>query len=109
MMVLFLLKIYPSPSHRREVLDILRHVVGPTSIQPGCLACEIYEGMEDDQTILFLEQWESLIHIQPHIQSALFVRLLAAMELSATQPMIRFCEISQIQGIELVEALRNPE
>lgn len=88
-MMLFMLEIVPCPSKRQEVPDILRHMVGPTFIQPCCQAYEIYEGRDDNQTVLYQEQ------------STLFARLLSAMELSTTQPMIRSYEISPIHGIEL--------
>ena len=108
-MVILLLKILPSPSKRRELLDILRSVVGPTSIQPGCRACEIYEGSGDDQTVLYLEQWDALTQIQRHIQSALYVNILTAIEFSTTQPEIKFYEISQVWGMELLKTLRTEE
>ena len=107
-MVFFMLKINPSPSKRRELLEILRSGIGPISVQPGCLACGIYEGSGDDQTVLYLEQWDSLEALHRHIQSASYVNILAAMELSLTQPEIRFYETSQMWGMELVESLRIP-
>jgi len=69
-------------------------VAGPASIQPDCQAYEIDEGTDDDQTVLSLGR------------PALFARLLSVMELSTTQPMIRFYEISQIHGMKLIESLK---
>ena len=107
--MLFLLKILPSPGNRRELLDILRSVVGPTSIQPGCLVCGIYEGSGEDQTVLYMERWGSLASIQRHIQSILYLKILAAMELSTVQPEVSFYETSKVWGMELLESLRTPE
>ena len=105
-MIIFLLKMTPLPSKRWELLNILRSVTGPTLIQPGCLACEIYESSEDDQAVLYLEKWDSSADIHKHIKTALYARLLTAIELSAIQPDIHFYETEQISGIELIESLR---
>ncbi|MCE5231249.1 antibiotic biosynthesis monooxygenase [bacterium] len=107
-MMLFMLKILPSPANRRELLGILRGVVGPTAIQPGCLACAIYEGSGEDQTVLYLEHWESLASIERHIQSTHYHKILAAMELSTVQPEICFYETSRIWGMELLDPSRTP-
>jgi quinol monooxygenase YgiN len=107
MMLIFLLKITPPPTRRREVLDILKNVQGPTSAKPGCLACEIYEGVGDDQAILYMEHWRSAVDLQYHIQSVIYARLLAAMDLSSIRPEINFCEISKVQGMGLIESLRT--
>ena len=106
-MMIFLLKITPLPLRRREVLDILRNVHGPTLVKPGCLACEVYEGTGDDQSVLYLEQWKSAAELHHHIQSIIYTRILATMDLSAIQPEINFYETSQVQGLELIESLRS--
>lgn len=106
-MLIFMLKMTPSPKNRGELLNILHNVIAPTLIQPGCLACEIYESSGHDQTVLYLEQWNSPTDIHRHIQSALYSRVLAAIDLSAMQPEIKFYEISKTYGMELIESLRT--
>lgn len=106
-MLIFLLKITPPATCRREVLEILNTVHGRTAVQRGCLASEIYEGVGDDQAILYLEQWKSAADLHSHIQSVIYARLLAAMDLSAIQPEIHFYEISQVQGMALIRRLRT--
>lgn len=108
-MMVLLLKILPSPENRRELLGILKSVVGPSSIQPGCQGCEVYEGSLDNEAVLYLERWDYLSNMKLHIQSDLFARLLVAMEISTTRPEIQFFEISQVFGMDLVETLRTAE
>lgn len=105
-MVIFLLKVLPLPSKRRELLEIMRNVAGPVSVQPGCYACEIYECAGDSQSVLYLEEWSSMENLQHHIKSALYAKILAAMELSETRPEIRFFENPNVWGLELIESLR---
>jgi quinol monooxygenase YgiN len=107
-MLLFLLKITPLPRQRRETLEILRSVQEPTASQLGCLACEIYEAVGDDPAILYMERWESLEAVQHHIQSSLYTKILAAMDMSAKYPDIHFFDISELGGLDFVESLRSP-
>ncbi len=94
---------------RQDVLDILASVEGPTRLKPGCLGCAVYEQHGDDRAILYLEQWRSQNDLQRHIQSALYLRVLSAMELAREAPEIGFHEVSQTMGMELIEAMRAPE
>jgi quinol monooxygenase YgiN len=108
-MVIFLLKITPSAQQQREVLEILHHVEGPTSVYLDCLGCSIYERAGDSQEVLYLEQWNTLDAMYRHIQSAMFAKILAAMEMSTARPEVQFYEVSQSWGLDLVKALRTQE
>lgn len=107
-MLVSMLKIEPSPSNRRELLDILHNVAGPTSSRPGCQACEIYEGAFDSQTVLYIEQWDSLANLSLHIRSPLYARILMAMDLATSRPELKFIDSSGTYGMDLVESLRGP-
>lgn len=105
-MMIFLLSINPPLHKRREAQNILRSVKGPTLAKKGCLVCEIFEILADDQTILYMEQWDSVAAIREHIQSDLYAKILTVMDISTTQPEIRFYETTQSWGLELVEEFR---
>ena len=106
-MVLFLLKITPKLQQRQEVLEILHCMKSPTSIQAGCLACEIYDAAGEDPAVLYLERWDSMDAVRRHIQSAAYARILATMEMSSKVPEINFYEVSHSWGLDLVEELRG--
>ena len=97
--------------HKRktEVLKTLRSLVGPTSAQPGCVSCEIYRGALDDSVYLYVEEWRSREHLERHICSDHYRRLLAVMEVAAERPEIRYDTVSERQGFELVEAILLPK
>lgn len=107
-MLLTMVKISPSPGKKQEVLDILMSVRGPTLAVSGCLECGIYEEHDEDYNILYLETWQLRTEMIDHIRSALYTRVLRALELSGRQPEISFYEVSCIQGIELIEGVRSP-
>lgn len=107
-MLLTMVKISPSPGKQQEILDILMSVRGPTLAASGCLECGIYEEHDEEHIILYLERWQVMTEMIDHIRSALYTRVLKAMELSVRQPEISFYEVSGRQGIELIEGVRSP-
>jgi quinol monooxygenase YgiN len=107
-MILGTLRILPLPNRRSEALEILRSVQGPVLAQPGCVACDIYDEQGSEPAIVLLERWDSDDALASHLRSDLYRRVLAAVELSGSQPDFRFEHVSSSEGIELVERLRRP-
>ncbi len=103
------LRIIPLPGKREEILGILRHVEGSMRASPGCVVCAICEGCGDDPVILYIEQWRSEAELHRHIQSQLYLQILAAMDLASEPPEINFYQVANSQGMELIEALRGCE
>jgi quinol monooxygenase YgiN len=105
-MNLSLLRIVPDAERRKDVLDILLSITGPTLAQPGCIRCEVSEGIHND-SILFIEEWKTETDMVQHLGSSLYGRVLAAMEFSATPPEIFFFDRARSRGLELVEGVRS--
>ncbi len=106
-MMLAMMKIVPSPGKRQETLDILLSVKGPALATPGCRACSIFEEQGDEQTIAYIELWQSPAEMYRHIRSSLYSRILEAMELSTSKPEICFHTVLRTEGMELIESLRS--
>lgn len=106
-MLLSMVKITPVPGKQQEIFDILLSVRGPTLAASGCLECGIYEEHDDEHAIIYLEKWQLRTEMIDHIRSALYARVLKALELAERQPEICFYEIGETQGMELVESARS--
>jgi quinol monooxygenase YgiN len=106
-MVISTLRFVPSAKRHAEVLEILRSVVGPAEIQPGCLSCHIYEEDGPDQATVLCGHWKTSTALQEHILSDLYLRVLAACELSTQPPEFCFHHVSKTQGMDLVHKLRG--
>ena len=89
------------------MLEILRSVVGPAESQPGCLSCHIYEEDGPVQATVLCGHWKTPTALQEHILSDLYLRVLAACELSKQPPEFCFHHISKTQGMDLVHKLRG--
>ena len=106
-MLISTLRFVPSAKRHSEVLEILRSVVGPVESQPGCLSCHIYEEDGPDQATVLCGHWKSSAALQEHILSDLYLRVLAACELSSQPPEFCFHHVSKTQGMDLVQKLRG--
>ncbi len=109
MRILSLVKIAPTAENRKEVLDILYSMKGPTQAIHGCLACDICMEEGEEGIIMLLEHWLTWEDFIRHIRSDLYSRMLEAMELSRKEPEVNFFEVSAMKGMELIEAVRNPK
>jgi quinol monooxygenase YgiN len=106
-MFLSMVKISPVPGREQEILDILLSVRGPTLADAGCLECSILEEHDDESAIVYLEKWQTGEQLCNHIRSAIYSRVLKALELSSREPGIWFHEITVTQGMEVIERLRS--
>lgn len=106
-MVISTLRIVPPLKQHAEALEVLRSVLGPTGTQTGCLSCHIYEEDGPDQATVLCGHWDTEAALREHIRSRLYLRILAASELSTQPPEFSFHHVSKTQGMELVQQLRG--
>ena len=106
-MLLSTIRLLPLPSRRLELLEILRSVQGPVLAQEGCLACRVYVEAEEGPSVLICERWDSEDHLQTHLRSDLYQRILAAIELSNDPPEVCFHHVSSSEGMQYIERARH--
>ena len=106
-MVVSTVRLFPSREQRRHVLSVLRSVQGPTQAQSHCLNCHLFEEDGYHEAIVYEEQWDGEEELHRHIQSDLYNRILAAVELSRIPPEFNFHYVTQTRGLDLIEQLRR--
>jgi len=104
--ILVTLTLAPSPVQRQEMIDVLWLIIGPMRAQPGCLCCALYQEVGEDNHLLYMEAWETKEQLERHMRSARYERLLTVMEASVRQPVLRYQTISEVAGLEYLEAVR---
>jgi quinol monooxygenase YgiN len=107
--VFSIIKLFPAPRQRAELVEILRSVQDLTRPLPGCSACWLSENDFLHNHVRYVEQWESEQALHDHIGSEMYRRVLAAMELSKKPPEVRFYFASENKGFELIENIRRKE
>lgn len=105
-MILATLKIAVPPDRRAGVVEVFSLLLGPVRVEPGCLSCELYQDAGNGDEILYVEEWETAEQLERHMRSCRYERLLALMEASNRPPVLRYSSISDVKGLEYLEAVR---
>jgi quinol monooxygenase YgiN len=92
---------------KKAAIQIVRSLLGWTSVQPGCISIAFYQDTDSPGNLMLLEEWEDWRSIENHIRSDSYRSILELMELSSTPPEIKFCSVSNIQGMEVLERMRG--
>jgi quinol monooxygenase YgiN len=95
------------PGKFSEARDILLALVESTHFTPGCLGCDLYQGIPELHTLLFEQWWETQADLDRYLRSDLYQRVILAMEMAMENPLIRFSEISHTAGLEAIERARS--
>ena len=106
-MVLATLRVVVPASKRREILQALRSLRGPTEARAGCNCSRVYRADDDENTVLLLQEWATQAALTCYLRSDLYRTILAVMETASEPPEIRFDTLAHTAGVEVVEAARN--
>jgi quinol monooxygenase YgiN len=99
------LKIESPPGKQKEVFNILKLLIAPVSVSPGCLQCRLYEDTLEDGIFLIVEDWQTREDLVRQLDTENFKKLMMVIEMSAAPPEIRCEQIHNKSGIASIEAL----
>jgi quinol monooxygenase YgiN len=91
-----------------DAIKLIRPILGPTSVKSGCFSINLYQDTDDSNIFMLLEKWETLSDLEDHIRSREYRNVLELMDISKTEPEIKFDTISKSEGFELIQALKSP-
>ncbi len=86
------------PEHRAEALRLAIAHSSRSRAEPGCLAHNCHIDCEDENRLVFVEEWADMAAVQTHFavpESGAFVRDLAALGKGA--PWIRMFEAGELE------------
>lgn len=96
-----------APSGRTEdVLDALQVVMRPAHQARGCCFARIYQEMNHEQRIEYVEEWDDDSDLRDQLGSVRFARLLELLEMAAEPPLLEFRVISEKHGLEYIAESR---
>ena len=96
-----------TPVQRDGVLDVLRSLMHPMRVEPGCLDCRLYEDVTTEGVFTLVEDWATPEEFERHLRTEAYRLLLMVMELSAVAPQVRFHVVSRTMGMETIHAARG--
>jgi quinol monooxygenase YgiN len=106
-MIAWGLRIHVPPGKRDEVHRILRSLLEPVRVRGGCLACRVYQDIEDPDVLALIQEWTSWDDLTRYLRSEDSRKFLAVMDLAIQQPEIWFDTISSREGLERLAAARG--
>ena len=108
-MLLSIIRLYPAPENEHAVIDVLNSLKGPISALTDCVDCLILSEANEHASVCYLEMWKTREALNEHLQSTLYGRVLEAVELSKSNPIVEFYEVERIGGLEYIEFVRTPQ
>ena len=106
-MILFVLRLALPQEKRIDAINTIKSIVEPTRVLPGSQYCKLYCDVENDDQLVFLEEWRSQEDLERHIRSDDFRIILAVMDLGSEPPIPDFHTVSSTDGMELIEKIRG--
>ena len=104
------LRVKASQANRDGMLKVLRALLGPMRVSPGCLSCQLHQDVENSNMLTLIEEWETEESLRAHVRSVDFGRVLAVLDMSSKPPEIKVNTISNtacMEGMEAIEAMRS--
>jgi len=91
---------------RKEVLQTVKAILGPIRRERGCISCNCYMDVEDENILFFEEEWKTREDLEKHLGSDHFGVLNGAMRMLHVEPDIRFNTIASTAGPETIKKAR---
>ena len=95
------------PEKQLEFTQTLLSMIEPTEKEAGCLSYGVFCDIEDKNCFTLLEEWETRENLDDHIRSPRFGVLLGSKTLLSRPPMINVFTVSDSEGMEAVNSVRN--
>ena len=106
-MIIEQVSIHMPPGKRQEVGSALAALINPTETQLGCLRCRLLQNWHDPDELVVEANWEAAEDLNGHLRSDLYKRLLLLMELCPVAPVLQFCTVQEVRGLDLVQEARR--
>ena len=90
-----------------DFVEALRSALRPARLHKECLAVRVLRDIDEPATICCLEDWSSEAAAARRVASEPFSQLLSLMEASPSPPSLDFRFVSEVRGLEFVEAARG--
>jgi quinol monooxygenase YgiN len=95
------------PLRTAAIICTLRSLMLPLQAAPGLLSCRLCVDPDDPNAICYVEEWQTSEELDQQIRSSHYSRLLSIMEEAAEPPELRLSWVSDVKGLEYLEAVRQ--
>lgn len=99
-------KLLASTERRAALVQALRSLMLPLEAAPGFVACHLFQDADEPNLLCYVEDWRTSADLDRQIRSPRYTRLLALMEEAAAPPELHVSFVSDVKGLEYLEAIR---
>jgi quinol monooxygenase YgiN len=82
-MILVIMQMKVPSEKRKELSQAITSLLSPIRTAEGCLRCDFFHSMEDEQVLCLFEEWDSRNNLEKHMESEFFRVLRGAMHVLA--------------------------
>ncbi len=108
-MITSTIRITASEKSNGEIVRVLRSLIEPTRVQTGCVSCGLYKDLHDPSIIFWVEEWNTQDDLERHVRSSQYKKILAAFDMSSSQPDMRFNTVVETKGMQLIAEARGKD
>ena len=106
-MVIVIIKMDAKPEKSLELKQTLQAMIEPTRKDNGCLSHNVYQDIENDNSLSLIQVWERQADLDRHLRSNRFTVLMGTRSLLRQAPEITMNEVSSSAGWEALEVVRK--
>jgi quinol monooxygenase YgiN len=93
-MPVVIIKMTALPEKCLELKQTILALIEPTRKEKGCLRCDVFEDIENENSFCLVEYWESRKDLDDHKRSDRFAVLMGTRSLLNREPEIMINEVS---------------
>jgi len=101
-MTLVIIRMKVLPEKRMELSQTIASLMGSIRTEKGCKRCDFCQGMEDENRLFLLEEWDTEENLVSYLKSARFRVLRGAMNLLKEPYEMVFHTVFQLAGMKEV-------
>lgn len=105
-MIVTTIRIQTTPENRKELMQTFRLLSNPIQSERGCKSCRIYREVDNEESVIVIQEWDSRNHFDNHLRSDEFAVMIGAMSLLEQPEKVEFQVLDQLEGSRSVEAIR---
>lgn len=106
-MVIARYRMAPDPNQLADFLQVVRSVLEPIRVQPGCRGCTLYRDETEGNTYVLIQEWETDQHLTTHLSSVTFKTLLIAMDLLREPPVVNFDCVVSTRSLDSIDRIKQ--
>jgi len=90
------------PEKKLELSQTMASLIGSIRTEKGCRRCDFYQGIENENQLNLLEEWDTQKNLNSHLKSERFRVLRGAMNLLKEPYEITFHTVFHPTGLEKI-------